>query len=249
MRAFRRFSRVAVVSQKAAQVRLLLKKHGFSVVSSPSAKPDVVVAFGGDGTILESERRYPGVPKLSARDSRHCHLCTVRYAGKHAREVVCWSCLQTGIDALKDGAFDVVSHAKVDAVFGKEKLTGLNEVQLHNPDPRRAVRFSIAADGRTLAHDVIGDGVLLATPFGAGGYFRSICRQSFDSGFGLALNNPVEAAGPWFFSNTPPSVHVKMERGPGWVLADNAARKLIVPNGGKVVFRRSPHVARFVALR
>ncbi len=249
MRAFRRFSRVAVVSQKAAQVRLLLKKHGFSVVSSPSAKPDVVVAFGGDGTILESERRYPGVPKLSARDSRHCHLCTVRYAGKHAREVVCWSCLQTGIDALKDGAFDVVSHAKVDAVFGKEKLTGLNEVQLHNPDPRRAVRFSIAADGRTLAHDVIGDGVLLATPFGAGGYFRSICRQSFDSGFGWALNNPVEPQGPWFFGKAFTPIHVRVQRGPAWVLADNAARKLIVPNGGKVVFRRSPHVARFVALR
>lgn len=246
------FSRVAVVSAKRAQVASvtrLLKQHGFSVVSSLSSKPDVVVAFGGDGTILESEQRYPGVPKLGVRNSEHCHLCQLRFAGKHAEELVCWSCLQEGIEALKAGAFHIVTREKVQAVFGGKTLSGLNEVQLHNPDPRRAVRFSISAGGKTLVDEAIGDGVLLATAFGAGGYFRSISRQSFDQGFGLALNNPVEAAGPWFFPEPLPAISIRLIRGPGWVLADNAARKLIVPSGRNIVFRRSPQAASFVALR
>ncbi len=249
MRVSRRFPRVAVVSQKAAQVARLLKKHGFSIVSSASAKPDVVVAFGGDGTILDAERRFPGVPKLAARNSEHCHLCQVRYTGKHADELVCWSCLRQGIDSLKTGEFDILKRDAVEAAYGGRVLRGLNEVQLHNADPRRAVRFSVSAGGKELVKEAIGDGVLLASAFGAGGYFKSVTGRGFDEGFGLALNNPVQPAGPWYFSGTQPSISVQVLRGPGWVLADNDARKLIVPNGGNVVFRRSPLFARFVALR
>lgn len=76
-----------------------------------------------------------------------------------------------------------------------------------------------------------------------------VTRQRFDYGFGLALNNPVIPAGPWFFPGKLPAISVKVLQGPGWVLADNDARKLIVPTGGNIRFRRSPLTARFVALR
>ena len=34
------------------------------------SRPDFVIAYGGDGTLLWSERLYPGVPKLPVKDSR-----------------------------------------------------------------------------------------------------------------------------------------------------------------------------------
>lgn len=241
-----RFSRVAVVSAKAAKVAGLLEEHGFSVVSR---RPDFVVAFGGDGTILASEHLYPGVPKLGVRNSERCRLCQFRFVGKHATELVCWSCLEHGLNILERGDFDVVRKDKAEAVFGRIRLSGLNEVQLHNADPRRAVRFSIYAEGKAIVQDAIGDGAVLATAFGAGGYFRSVSRQTFERGFGLALNNPVLTRGPWFFTEKMPSILIEVDRGPAWVLADNAARKLIVPSGGKVLFRRSLQSARFVGLR
>jgi len=241
-----RVSHVAVASAKAAQVSRLLKRHGFSVVSS---KPQAVVAFGGDGTILDAERRYPGVPKLAARNSQHCHLCQIRYSGKHAEELVCWSCLQEGIDAMKTGNFEILERDTLEVSFAGRSLHGLNEVQLHNADPRRAVRFSISVGGRTLAEEIIGDGAILATAFGAGGYFHSVSRQSFSEGLGLALNNPVKPAGPWFFERSLPEVFIRGSRGPAWILVDNNPRKLIVPNGGNIRFRRSKLSARFVALR
>ncbi|MDP2717537.1 MAG: hypothetical protein Q8P02_02225, partial [Candidatus Micrarchaeota archaeon] len=97
-------ARFAVVSRQKAKVSFFLKKRGLSVVS---INPDVVVAFGGDGTILLSEQLYPGAIKLGVRNSARCNTCAVRFQGKHKTELMCWSCLEKGIEAVLAGDFDV----------------------------------------------------------------------------------------------------------------------------------------------
>ena len=37
--------------------------------------PEVVVCFGGDGTLLASEKKWPGVPKVPLRNSRRGIRC------------------------------------------------------------------------------------------------------------------------------------------------------------------------------
>ena len=32
---------------------------------------DVIICYGGDGTLLTSENRWPGVPKVPIKNSRH----------------------------------------------------------------------------------------------------------------------------------------------------------------------------------
>src|SRR3989344_9182806 len=37
--------------------------------------PDIVISFGGDGSLFITERLYPGIPKLPVRDKSLCLLC------------------------------------------------------------------------------------------------------------------------------------------------------------------------------
>lgn len=236
----------AIVSKDKQKAARLLKERGLSVVSK---NPDMVVAFGGDGTVLLSEYLYPGVPKLGVRNSKHCNTCAVRFAGKHKHELMCFSCLEAGLDAVCSGDYRVVSHLKVEAAVGGQRLVGLNEVQLHNADPRRAIRFDVLQGKKRVARDVIGDGVLLATAFGATGYFATVSRTTFQKGFGLAFNNPVNPLKPVFLGESFEPVRVQLTRGTGWVLSDSVPRKLIVRQGQPIVFRRHQKKARFVVLR
>ncbi len=236
--------RFAIVSREKARVAAFLKKRGLCVVSS---RPDFVVAFGGDGTILLSEQQYPGVVKLGVRNSKRCNTCAVRFKGRHKTELMCWSCLEKGIESILAGDYDVVLHPKLEATAAGKKLTALNEIQIHNADPRTAIRLDVAVGGKIVSRDVLGDGLLVATPFGATGYFHTLARQVFSKGFGLAFNNPVDVQKPVFFDR--PDVRVFVQRGPAWLLADNDARKVILSSGQKVVFRQSRTDARFAVLR
>ncbi|MBZ0267088.1 hypothetical protein K8I85_02945, partial [bacterium] len=51
---------------------LLDEVHGLLIVES---EPDIVLTYGGDGLLLGSEHRFPGVPKLPLRHSRHGKKC------------------------------------------------------------------------------------------------------------------------------------------------------------------------------
>jgi NAD+ kinase len=45
-------------------------------------EPDVVVCFGGDGTLLAAELHYPGLPKVPILNSRRGHRCIPQPAGE-----------------------------------------------------------------------------------------------------------------------------------------------------------------------
>ncbi|MFP4567874.1 MAG: hypothetical protein ACLFN8_02935, partial [Candidatus Woesearchaeota archaeon] len=40
-----------------------------------SNNPDFILCFGGDGTLLHSERLHPSIPKLAIRDMSICRSC------------------------------------------------------------------------------------------------------------------------------------------------------------------------------
>ena len=40
--------------------------------------PELVVCYGGDGTLLNAELRWPGVPKVPIRNSRRGNRCIAR---------------------------------------------------------------------------------------------------------------------------------------------------------------------------
>ena len=74
------------------------------------------------------------------------------------------------------------------AVHGRS-IWGLNDILLRNSDIRSTVRFSVTVNSEPLTDEVIGDGLVVATPFGSSAYFRSISNTTFRTGIGIAFNN------------------------------------------------------------
>lgn len=166
-----------------------LAAHGFEVVDRYD-EDALIVTFGGDGTILYAARQYPAPTILPVR--------TGRSVGERAE--IDEDDLIDGIERFDAGRpgedYTIERHRTVTAARDGEELDGgfaaLNEISLHHRSPVMAVEFDVAIeDGQYAAsfEDVVGDGLLVATPFGSTGYFRSITGGSFDDGLGVAFNN------------------------------------------------------------
>ncbi len=65
--------KVAVVSYNKTYFEEEIRKEGNLILDD--VNPDVVIAFGGEGTFLYSEMTYPGVPKVLVLHSSKCQKC------------------------------------------------------------------------------------------------------------------------------------------------------------------------------
>ena len=64
--------KVVVVGKDKRNIEKILKKYNLKLVKK---NPDIVISYGGDGTILLSERLFPNIPKLFLRHSSICNKC------------------------------------------------------------------------------------------------------------------------------------------------------------------------------
>ncbi len=166
--------RVALRGRNLADIRRFMAGFPVEIVE---CEPELVVCYGGDGTLLGAEREFPGVPKLPLRDGRgnpQCPRHTEKklladfFSGRLPRlEVI-------KLEALTDRGGNL--HALNDIVISKEIISS-------------AVRYRLWLDGRSYGHQIVGDGLVIATPFGSTGYYRSITHGFFRLGVGLAFNN------------------------------------------------------------
>lgn len=212
--------------QYAKEIEDQIKKSGLEIVDK---NPDVVITHGGDGTILGAERDYPGIPKLPLRNSTHCHLCS-----RLPNEEI--------LKLLIENKLKPKEFIKLQAEIGSLQLVALNDIVIAHKIPNLALRYKVN-DGS----EMIGDGLVIATPFGSTGYFNSITHQVVTEGFGLAYNNvhpfPQEA-----FTVFPETGLVKVEitRGPGVLAADNDPQLIDLNEGDKIFVRKFTQTARIL---
>lgn len=199
--------------------------------------PELIITFGGDGTLLGAERDYPGVPKLPLRDSKFCHVC----APMPNAEI---------LKLLARGEMRLTEFSKVEAAVGDRKLTALNDIILRNKLPNSALRFKVAvrSGGKEEAFDnLTGDGLIVATPFGATGYYQSITKQTFSGGFGLAFNNlhTIEKEGPiYIMLEEIFELKITIGRGPAVLAADNDPEMAEPAEGTEIAVRKSTDKGR-----
>lgn len=233
-RASSRLKRVLVVSRvDTSGVEGILVKKGFEVVD---AYPDFVVCFGGDGTVLFSERSFPGVPKLVVKTSRVCR----RY-GYAPHE------LFGVLDRIWEGDFELVEELKLVGMTEGAKIEGLNEIQVHLKLPYSAVRFSVSVDGKEFSN-LIGDGVVVATPFGSTGYYAATGGEPFKKGIGISFNNLHWKRIDSLVFPDDSMVKVAISRGPAWLLADNNKNFVELNAGDSAAVRKAKDVARFICV-
>ncbi|NNE44694.1 MAG: hypothetical protein HKN12_10825 [Gemmatimonadetes bacterium] len=215
--------RVLVMGRDVDHILPMVRERGFQVVRKD---PEIVITWGGDGLLLRSEHAWPGVPKLPLRNSRHGIKCAPHE-------------IPEALDGLLDGRFAPTSHLKVEAVVGDVTRTGLNDVIVHNAAPTSAVRYRIWIDGVELGHELVGDGVVVATPFGSTAYYRTITRGSFREGLGLAFNNSTEHVDHVVLPESA-EIRIRVTRGPAALYADNQTDGHDLDVDDEVTVRRSP---------
>jgi len=165
--------KVIVVGDKKDELIPQLGKYDFEVTTDRE-DADFVISYGGDGTLIKSENDYPGIPKIALRASRICKKCSYR-----SNEEV--------LEVIKKGRYSLQNMIKLEAVHKEDSTEGFNEITLKNVNPRHAIRYELAIDDKWIQHEIIGDGVVVATPFGSTGYYRSITRSFIYDGIGLAI--------------------------------------------------------------
>lgn len=212
-----------------------LKRKGILVVKS---NPDLVLCWGGDGTFLLAEQRYPGVPKVLVRKDNICKKCSgltldeviERLAGNADLNVQELSKIQS---TIKRSGVDI------------ELPAAVNDIVIRNEEQMHALRFSVFADDEHLAPAQIGDGVVVSTPFGSSAYYQSITRDSFERGIGIALNNTVKEHPPYLVAEDS-EVVVRIDRGNALVSIDTLEKTWKMHSGDRIIISASDEKARLV---
>jgi NAD+ kinase len=174
------------VAEPAMQVLTHLRKHGIQVFASTesdgagllagvtrvketeiASRVDLVVAVGGDGTLLHAARHvaHRGVPLLGVNRGRLGFLTDI--SPEHMLEA---------IDAILAGDYLEERRLMLSAQIGNggshPKLVALNDVVLQKGETGRMLDFVTTVDGSYVnAHR--GDGLIVATPTGSTAYALS----------------------------------------------------------------------------
>ncbi len=223
--------KVTVVSLKPKRkIHWVFKKIKKTTLKISLRNPDIVVSVGGDGTFFEAERRYPGIPKLIVRESQVCHACTNVTFAKALQRIEREDFFIRELDKL--------------GIVGK-RCKAVNDVVIRNKMQQEALRFSVKIPGRINETLLIGDGLIIATPFGSSGYFLAVARKTFTRGIGIAFNNihnksmlPVQIRSG--------DIIVKILRGKALVTADNDRKTIVIRERQSVIIRKAREKARII---
>lgn len=225
--------RVLIFGYEADSIIPLVHSSGFEVNTND---PDFIISYGGDGTLIASESHYPGIPKIILRNSAICKKCS----NLSNEEVLL---------KVRDGRYLIDESIKLEAFVGDKKLTAINEIIVHNNNPRKAIRYTVHVDNKQIGDEIIGDGIVVATPsFGSTGYYRSITDSFFEVGIGLAFNNSIEQSDHMVLRNNR-IIKLNLVRGPADVYADNQESSIELPEGESVTIKKSEDTAKIVVPR
>jgi len=227
-----KFKRVSIVSiGKTPRITKMLLKEGFEIVQGD---PDFVVCYGGDGTVLYGERKFPGVPKLIVKKKSICRKCD--YVLHQVREILL---------NIRNGRFSIRNEMKLEGRVLTKKLIGLNEVQIHTKLPIYGIRFSLSVNEMEF-DNLIGDGVVIATPFGSTGYYTSTGGKQFRKGIGISFNNIHNKRVKSYVVPESSKIEITVNRGPALLLADNNEKSFELNEKDVSVITKSETEARFI---
>jgi len=207
---------------------------------------DLLMSFGGDGTIVRVARTIAGlnVPILSINLGRVGFLAELQPAEVLDR-----------LEALAGGRFWVEEHMMLRAELQRgerviEAFEALNDVVVSRGCLARVVRIAVHVDGQYLA-TYAADGVIVASPTGSTAYSLAAGGPVLDPQLSNLVLTPVA---PHLASGTalvlPATAHVQLELSAGCDATLTADGQVDVPlqDNDVVVVTASSNLCRFVRM-
>ncbi len=221
--------KITIFGKDKNEIEKTAKEIGFDIVENNA---DIVASFGGDGTLVLSESFYPDIPKVALKNSMICKKCSV-----FSNEDV--------LKKIFNKEYSEEELMKISVQSKGVELFGINDITVHNKDPRHAIRYRLEINGEDLGHEIIGDGIIVSTPFGSTGYFRSITKSFFDVGVGLAFNNSTEQFDHMILKEDS-IIKMKITRGPAIIYVDNQEKNIELDVNDEIIIKKSKHVAKIL---
>ncbi len=195
--------------------------------------PDVVISYGGDGTLLAAELNWPGIPKVPILNSDRGHQCLAHPAG----DVIAHLALNTLVRQHYTKLECAIK--RVDAEEPDCYVAALNEINVHMQRINSAVRFKLWLNGEPQANgqDVLGDGFLICTPFGSSAYFNKITRCVFWEGIGVAFNAANQYTSHFVIPEST-EVRVLITRGPALLAFDSSPHFFDLGEGDELIVQK-----------
>lgn len=246
---------IDVGKQKAETLKNAFSKRGISaeILSVETHTPeffyavnrtfDVLVALGGDGTLLNLVSLTAGaeVPILGVNIGRLGFLTEIEYAAFSEKAVE---------DILSEN-YTTESRMLLEVSAGGEKYEALNESVVSKGSDTRPAKFQVEVDGKFL-DKFISDAYLVATPTGSTGYSLSAGGPIVSPDVSAMVLNPICAhslhARPVV---VPDKAEVKISgsAASGFVQLVLDGRSIaFLPNGTEIVVKKSNKVAKFIKL-
>ena len=141
------------------------KNENFTVIEHKEyvKKVDIVVVFGGDGTLLNAARKYLNydIPILGINMGNVGFLTDISTDN-----------FEKTIKEVLDGNYKIEERNLVSAKFGNNHLYGLNEVVIHSGAYAQLMRYRLNVNDRVV-YEQRSDGLIIATPTGSTAYALS----------------------------------------------------------------------------
>ena len=231
----KRIAIVGIETKKIKELKKIIEKQGFLFCEE---NPSLVVCYGGDGMFLIAERKFPGVLKILLKGSKLSHK---GYSISLESFLKFYLKKEYGIEEIKKLRANFVG------VFEQRRLVAVNDVVIRNSLPTEALRFKIKINGKKFGDVFIGDGIVVSTAYGSGGYFSSITKKNFKNGIGLALNN-ISTKEECLILKSNSIIEVEILRGPGVLVVDNNRDYINLEKGDKVIVNETEEIAKRVVL-
>jgi len=196
-----------------------------------SSNPDVVVSYGGDGTLLGAEGLWPGLPKAPILNSHRGHRCNAHPPAEVIRGLAEGTLARNVYTKLA---------CKLPERFGEgPPLEALNEVTVHMGHINSAVRWRMFLNDEPYEEgdELLGDGFLVCTPFGSTAYYNKLTRGIFSKGLGIAFKATTEHTNHLVL---PADTVVRFEitRGPAVLAYDSAQQYYDLNEGDQLEIQR-----------
>lgn len=192
-----KWAEIAVRMLQAAGVECCAEPHVVEQFSSPSARAiraitveefdrfaDVIISFGGDGTMLTAARLFlnSNIPIMGVNFGKLGFL-----AEFDANE------MEATLSSILTGEYIIEDRAMAEVVVGGETLYALNDFVIQRKNFARMITVRAYVDGNLIA-DYRADGLIVSTPTGSTAY-------------SLSCGGPIIAPSCSVFCITPVSPH------------------------------------------